>query len=257
MSRLFAYEHMVDSFLEAEGEWPELFRDFDSIVIPSSQKDDKPLNQTSNTASKIIGRMTSDVAQMEQFRTIAAELQKFDFDGRIKSQISSDSFRPSVHAEVLVLDFITRNCPSSEFQYFRGIKYIGSSKPTCKLCSYYFEAHPSRVQSRPTHGNLYKNWKFPDILAAHGNQAVEARKTIYTSVIGNIRKDAFQIMEDKLAPWKRHDSNTYSVMTRQTNRTVDELGDRLRSGLSLRGGLIEERQEEGILDDEDGGARLT
>jgi hypothetical protein len=227
ISRLFAYEHTVNDFLDAEAEWPELFRDFDAVVVPSSQPDKKPLSNRSNTASKIIGRMTSDEGQMEKFRAIAAGLQKFDLDARIKSQITSASFKPGVHAEVLVLAFITRNCDT--FQYFRGVKYIGSSKPTCKLCKYFFDAHPSRVQARASHGNLYKNWKFPG----------ETTRDVYTAVIESVRKDAFP------------------VVTRQTGRAVDDLVNRFESGLDLRSELVDEREEEGLLGTEGGGASLA
>ena len=224
MSRLLAYEQTVEDLFAAEGEWPELFRDFEILPIPSSRTDANPLGRKSENAHSIFVRMTSDPEKKAKYRALAAELERVDLNVRIKNQCEKATFRPCVHAEVLVLDWVTANCPIPEFQFFQRIKYIGSSKPTCKLCNYYFGAHPSRVKPRSTHGNLYLNWKFPDVYEADGPKGIKRRTAIYYSMLENIRNDAFQIMEEKGATWKRHDSNTYSIMTaRQTNLTFDDL----------------------------------
>ncbi|CAM1504383.1 Fc.00g019740.m01.CDS01 [Cosmosporella sp. VM-42] len=261
ISRLQSYGHATREFIKAKKEWPELFRDFKVIPLPSSRADANPLGKKSENAHNIIGRMVSDDQEIAKYRELAEDLQMFDLDGRIKDQCKRSTFRPYVHSEVLVLDWVAANSHRLNFHFFRGFKYIGSSKPTCKLCDYYFKAHPSRIEARPTHGNLYTNWRFPDVLKVDGEAAIRRRQNLYNSMRLSICDDGFRILEDKSSVWKKHDSNTYSVMSArqtdaQTDVSIDDLGERLRTGLNLRSTSRYGDLDESVSDDEGGGASL-
>ncbi|KAI4596875.1 hypothetical protein KJ359_005220 [Pestalotiopsis sp. 9143b] len=159
-----------------------------------------------------------------KFREYAKSLQNFDLDARIQQGWSKESFRPIVHAEVLLLDWLERNGGTADHRFFNDWKYIGSSKPTCKLCHYYFECHGSMIQHRPSHGNLYISWRVPDVYTTQGEHVVEARQVIVDKVLDKIRKDAFSLVEQRVPPsYKDHDSNTFSAMvTLQDMLTTDD-----------------------------------
>ena len=259
ISRLLSYEHTTLEFIKTENEWPELFQEFTVIPLPSSCADPNPLRKKSQSAHNIIGHMISDDQKIASYRELAQELQKFELDIRIQHQCERPAFKPFVHCEVLVLDWVSANSQRFNYHFFGKFRYIGSSKPTCKLCDYYFKAHPSRIEARPTHGNLYPNWKFPDVLKVDGDAAIKRRQTIYNSMRLSICDDGLQVMEDKRSMWKKYDSNTYPVMSArqtdaQTDASVDDLGERFRTGLNLRGATrYEEDLEASVSEDEDGG----
>ncbi|KAF7560082.1 hypothetical protein G7046_g4075 [Stylonectria norvegica] len=261
MSRLLAYEAIVAEFIRAEAEWPALFQDFHVTSIPSSDPEPNPLGRKSETAHNIIGRMTSDASEMERYRECAQGLQAFNLDDRISTECKS-RFRPIVHSEVLVLDWVVANYKLPQYRFFEDFRYIGSSKPTCKLCSYYFAAHPSRTGARPTHGNLYISWRFPDVSTAGGKSALSRRQSMINSMMEKIREDAWKIMEDKGAVYKKHDSNTYEVMSARLtdgvggdDTDVDDLEERFRGGFDLEGTPTRESLLLAVSDD-DGGVSL-
>lgn len=47
-------------------------------------------------------------------------------------------------------------------------KFIGTRKPTCGLCNYYFSEHPDNMVVRTSHSTLNPGWRLPD---AFENQA--------------------------------------------------------------------------------------
>lgn len=154
--------------------------------------------------------MTSDLSDQTKFREFAANLQKFELDKRIEQQCRKDSFRPVVHSEVLVYDWVMTQGTQLGLRFFRGWKYIGSSKPTCKLCDYFFDAVGGDIGRRPCHGNVYCNWRFPD---GYGAKTSDRGSKVYFAMNNRIREDAFRIVSDKCSTGKSRDSDTYSCWT--------------------------------------------
>ena len=265
LSRLLAYHQAVKSFLSAYQEWPELFANPTALHIPSSVPMKNPLGKKSYSAAAedIIGRMTNDPDVMRTYRQFAHDMQKFDINERIKYQCGRSSFTPMIHAEILVHDWITRRGNAQNFTFFNDWRYIGTSKPPCRLCSYYIEAAGENIATRPTHNNIYLNWKLPD---AQGVSAMESKKWQDTlnKMTARIRNDAFQIILDKTAPGKKHDSNTYDIRSKGSTMAssvlgrgdfearMDSLGNTLASRLTLRPGLHAEDDD----DDQLGGVSL-
>ena len=154
--------------------------------------------------------MTSNLNQQEKYRAHAQALQMVaGLDQVLQRQ--AKKLAPIVHAEILLLESIESTHPS---KFFNGFKYIGCSKPTCRLCCYYFSVHPSDVEVRPTHRNLYPSWRTPDVYEDQGPQAESGRKDLMNKVLYLIRKDAFRVLKEKLGEGKRHDSNTDSTYPR-------------------------------------------
>ncbi|KAH7407649.1 hypothetical protein BKA64DRAFT_706060 [Cadophora sp. MPI-SDFR-AT-0126] len=208
--RLLSYLHAVRCLISTRKRLPELFEDFRVCYIASSIPEPlrNSIKDESLSMSDIIGRMTSDRTEMDTYRAHAQFLEKFEVDKEIQHLAKNKNFRPIVHAEIVVLDSISRDGVTSSPNFFGGYKYIGCSKPSCRLCSYYFAFHPSAVQSRPTHRNLYHNWRMPVFSASGGPEPGSAREKLMNKILEQVRRDAFQTLREKVPERKKHDSNT-------------------------------------------------
>ncbi|KAI0129831.1 hypothetical protein BJ170DRAFT_289570 [Xylariales sp. AK1849] len=214
ISRILAYPQSVLFMRKARRTWPELFEGYEIIAVPSSSPIPRPCRNKSQTADGIVGRMTSKPKDIETFRNFVSTLQSFDLDDRIQHQWRNQRFRPIVHAEIILLIWLENSGAIESRMFFNSWMYIGSSKPKCRLCHYYFEAHASKVEHRPSHGNLYISWRFPDVFVSQGDRAEHARRVIMDRMLAKIRNDAFQLVRQKVPPnFKEHDSNTFSAMT--------------------------------------------
>ncbi|KAK1997126.1 hypothetical protein LX36DRAFT_721590 [Colletotrichum falcatum] len=164
------------------------------------------------SASVIISRMTSDEAKQEAYRRYADELQRCGLDGLIADQCCSKSFRPIAHSEVLLLEWLRKEFADEtrSIPFYGGVKYIGCSKPTCRLCEYYFAAHNGGVRVRPSHRNVYANWVVPDVLVEGETSQYKAR--MMDAVLAKVRDDVFLALSEKVSERKRFDSETCSSL---------------------------------------------
>ncbi|KAK7404117.1 hypothetical protein QQX98_010075 [Neonectria punicea] len=224
LTRLQAYERAVTAFVAAENEWPELFQEVKVLAVPSSQPIKNPLGKKSEEAQNIAGRMGGAQPEIERYKNLVRRLEPdpYGINARIRKLCGSDSFKPIVHCEVLVLNWILAQ--DTEPEFFKRCRYIGTSKGTCKLCHYYFEADPSSIKVRPTHGNVYAKWRFPDLHRADGNAGVARRQSIFNLMMDNIRRDAVSILEDKSPTGKTNDSGTYTFISETRSDLEVEAG---------------------------------
>ncbi|EXM30552.1 OTT_1508-like deaminase [Fusarium oxysporum f. sp. vasinfectum] len=273
LSRLQSYKKTVQDLIAAEGEWPDIFQELEVVSVKSSQTEPNPLGKKSEKASNILGRMCSNEASRQRYCDLAQNLQMFDLDDRIQTQCAKSTFKPYVHCEILVLEWImTLNREMAQkhhpgVTFFNDWSYIGSSKPACQLCRYYFDTagQHNGIRTRAGHGNLYVNWRFPDLHESDGTFGQTRRQSIFNSMIEKIRQDAFGILVTRNSGGKRHDSSTHPLMSvRYTDvqtelsvrdlPDVDELGEDFAVGLSLDS--PSNSLEESDFDDEDGGTSL-
>lgn len=233
INRTLAYSQSVRFMLRAKRKWPVLFERFDVSFYESSERMPRPSRNKSQSAQGIVGRMTRKQEIIEIFRDFVRDLQIFDLDKLIQEEYKRDTFHPIVHSEVLLLDQLDKQGLLQNHFFFNGWMYIGSSKPTCKLCDYYFEAHPSHIRRRPTHGNLYISWRFPDVLSTQGEKGVQRRQDILDKMLRKVRKEAFDIVRMKTpSSYRGEDSFTYSAVLpvdRSTDRGSDGDVDDLAS----------------------------
>ncbi|KAK7733312.1 hypothetical protein SLS53_008209 [Cytospora paraplurivora] len=276
--RLLSYFQGVRTLVEARKYWDTLFYDVRVVPIVSSDAI-QALPRNNLTAEAIIGRMTPDSERGLAYKRRVQELQHFgDLDQTIQAQVRNKCFLPIVHAEALVhQSIISDPDPGSELgslhpsNFFNGDKYIGCSKPTCRLCHYYFEASADGIQVRQTHRNLYPNWRVPDVYQHQGEEAVKKRENIINKMLVPIRKDTFRTIDDKIPERRPHDSNTDPTYDHATSvGYMDERHERLLEGMGQlsiqnverdehasasrdsRGGLTEADED----DDDEGGVRL-
>lgn len=212
LGRLHSYHLAVKTMIRARQFWDRLRDDIKVTVIPSATTIPHPLHKKRPIASEIIGRMTSAEELLETYRSRAAKLQEeLNLDEKILSECNSSSQTHMVHAELLVLDYVLgylRDVEDAQFyKFYNGWRYIGSSKPTCRLCSYYFMAHPSGVQVRESHNNLYTHWRVPDVFDENTMTQTESH---LQAVIVRTRADAIRSLMSQTSQGRKYDSNSFS-----------------------------------------------
>ncbi|KAK4446530.1 hypothetical protein QBC34DRAFT_304972 [Podospora aff. communis PSN243] len=244
LGRLLSYFFAAKVFISARKLWPELFVDFTVASIPSSRPDRKSPD-VRKSASKIISRMTNKSDVMNEYRRNADDLQQWGLDKTIAEVTEPDAFKPIVHAEVLVDDALRRedriNQATGEerMRFFREPefgRYISSSKPTCRLCALYFEAHPERVQIRQSHNNLYYNWRAPDVFVSDGGNVEARRNSVLERMITTLRDETFAAIKKGSATHRPFDSNNTPsnvplLMSTDRVSSAADIGD-LVSGIS-------------------------
>ncbi|KAK9770761.1 hypothetical protein SCAR479_12552 [Seiridium cardinale] len=205
--RLLSYRQAAETLITANERWPELFSDVKVVAIRSSTRIARPLCGDL-TGFDVIKNMGPEGEESEQYLRQVEDLQKFRLDQHIQDLIAKPSFRPIVHAEMLIHSRLQHLPGSQDDLYWNGWKYIGSSKPTCRLCSYYFEAHDVTV--RATHKNIYHNWRLPDLPQLASEGAVTEQRQLLAEVTQRVRDDIVQMLFEKRFIGKRHDTLTYS-----------------------------------------------
>jgi hypothetical protein len=219
-SRLLAYRRAVEALWDSGCMWPRLFNTFEVTYISSSIKASNPLHTGPQTASEILTRMIPGSAEIKgEYLDLAETMQRnFDLNKVIEDEWTSNSFRPIVHAEILVHGWLEKTGGTRPERFFHNWRYIGCSKPACKLCHYYFSSHPSEVQIRGTHGNLYRNWRMPDYADVYGlrtkDEALAKRHEILQGIMSNLRRCIERTLREKSSDSRPCDSNTLSSFAR-------------------------------------------
>ncbi|KAK1847417.1 hypothetical protein CCHR01_09943 [Colletotrichum chrysophilum] len=242
-----SHESMVRAIIIARRRIPELFENFNIVFLPSSNPLPNPITclqpstmtaakrRSLRTAKAIIGRMVWEPAELAKYQGYAEELQRCGLDDLIFKQCARESFHPIVHCEILVLDWLCGQHPSgtTSIPFFRDFRYIGCSKPTCRLCEYYFAAHRSGIQVRRGHKNVYLNWIVPNVTDESPDWAKE-KDSLIDKVLGGVRRDALSALEEKVTDHKRWDSDTFSYQqTFQSLASTSVRGTDLASVMSL------------------------
>ncbi|KAM5359895.1 hypothetical protein ACJA88_015008 [Fusarium oxysporum] len=207
------YRQAASFIVCAATAWPLLFQDFIITSLPSSTRISKPIVQSDLTAIAIVQHMEAfEKVKMPELMQDAEDLRRMGLDKAIQIQLLKRTFRPIVHAEVLIHHYLTKNGITRANRFWRQWQYIGASKPTCRLCHYYFSSHSqSQIQVRPSHLNLYPNWRLPEISDEDDAEAREAHRKLLKNIAEKVRNDAKRTLQQRTTKRKQHDSNTYSA----------------------------------------------
>lgn len=282
--RLRTYSKAVRDLVDAEKEWPELFQEFEVIELEASKPETNILGSKVETAKDILSKMSTNaiVKGINEYQELARSLQPMGLDERIQRQCVTTSkcgIKPYVHSEILVLEWVISKYHGVKRKFYKDFRYIGSSKGACKLCRYYFETpgQHMNIKTRPSHGNVYSSWRFPDLWNESGRKR---RQAVYNHIIDRIRADAFETLESKSSEGKRHDSSSRPLLSvTHTDRhtdigvrdlpSIDELGEDFQR-VDLSGSVTDEFEkevldekvldekvlDEKVLDEEVGGVKL-
>lgn len=221
-----------------------MFDKFDVRFIPSSPSKTGLLSATRAQASQtIVGKLSSNPKDLARLHNQVAEMRlKHDVDKQISEEWPSKDSKFAVHAEIRLHRWLeTSEDGTRPEHFFNGYKYIGSSKPTCRLCAYYFEEHMTDVQVRPSHRNLYIRWRMHDVflgeiptLQRGGNMercfpgqdenAARERMLLLRQIKARVISDIKQILNDKLSDRRDHDSTDKNTLDMNRRRPVSPVG---------------------------------
>ena len=234
IGRLLSYYYAVSILISARRNWPQLFDDFEVHWVPSSVPKAQSISRKLD-AAMVFGTMSNDADIISECRDYAAALEQsgIALNRAIAETARGDRFLPFVHAEVNLLDFILRLQRNSRAQghdvptFFLNDRYIGCSKPTCRLCELYFNHNPSGVAVRQGHRNLYCQWRAPDVFRADGDAVARERMLNIDRMIPIIRDEAFLNLRDRFATHSPNDSHdtpsNVPLLEAASVRTVDDL----------------------------------
>ncbi|KAK1749337.1 hypothetical protein QBC47DRAFT_395958 [Echria macrotheca] len=213
IGRLLSLFLGVKVLIYARRFWPEAFVDFRVTHVASSIPDDEPPS-IRKTAGGMLKRMSAEPAVVRAYQARADSLREWKLDDQIKRRCSSRRFCPIVHAEILNHNSVVRedreNAMAGEdpVRFFREAefgRYIGCSKPTCRLCEQYFSAYPD-IQVRPSHQNFYDNWRLPDVYPGE-EQLEQKRDAILEQMVKTTRTEVFTALTKGRAVRNQFDSN--------------------------------------------------
>lgn len=96
------------------------------------------------------------------------------------------------------------------------------------MCTEYFTTFPTPVRFRSGHPNTYLNWRLPDPYIdgkQKGKQEREKQARIkWCEDFGKVKERVFalvgRVLEERVAEWKRYDSNTYTSKVKSVNGDV-------------------------------------
>jgi len=214
--RLLTYKRAVGLMETVATIWPQLFSDIQVHMIKSSSPASGVLSIHPWTAAEIMKGMSSDESLLHLFATQLESLSVHDIDSKV-SELWSHAPKPVVHAEVLLHDWLEASEGGIRPErFFNRWKFIGSSKPPCKLCSYFFDEYPTDVQVRPSHQNAYFAWRMPDVYAHQGKNSTHRRKLVMESIKTRIRADVVRMLSERLADGRPHDLSAYISLWRGT-----------------------------------------
>ncbi|KUI55259.1 hypothetical protein VP1G_02667 [Cytospora mali] len=205
--RLSSYAHGVKAMRMAAEVFPMLFNDPEVVSVKSAVPSENPI-QKLVTVEKMLKTMTRDPQMARHYHSLVEDARALSLEETIQEKCNEETFRPIVHAELLVLNSLERDGLTHPSNFFNSWKYIGSSKQTCRLCDYYFRARNTGFEVRPTHGNSYLNWKTPDVYSRDGEEAIRERERIMNTMVTWIREEALRTLVEKLPRGKNHDSST-------------------------------------------------
>jgi hypothetical protein len=260
--RLLSYWFAIRILINARRSRPELFKDYEVVAVPSSSLGRNPILNKCPSLEAVIGRMTGDPFKLAIFGDRAEEFSGKGLDVKLYLKVTDKNFHTIVHAEVLLEASLDKDGLTHPANFYKNSRYIGCSKPMCRLCEYYFVAKGSGFQYRSGHGNLYIKWRMPDVYPSDGKQAIKERETIANNISSPIRDDVFQIMRDRTVQTKRHDSNTEPTNPLATAASYlhSVVGDGEAVSAAVGELRLKERDDasdDQVSDDDEGGVALT
>lgn len=151
------------------------------------------------------------------FATNIEELKKSGLDEEIVQQLQKPK-KTQVHCEVHLYDHLISQGKTRPSDFWDGSMFIATSKPTCKLCHYFFNDSENDFQVQSPHMNLYPKWRLPDIYEDQGDEVREHQEDLMDDILDNLRNETLQIVREKFPRFKRNDSrtdsrNSYSTMS--------------------------------------------
>ncbi|RKU42605.1 hypothetical protein DL546_004854 [Coniochaeta pulveracea] len=207
--RLISYKRAVEVCQMAFTRWPSLLEAYEVVIVPSSTPTDKVLNVQALSAEGCMGKTTSPDTPLRQVFDAQYDWLRLHFrlDDKV-AEIWKSKPKPFVHSEMQLLHMLEHTeGGTNNRRFFEGDMFIGTSKPPCRLCSYYFHECGTEVEIRPSHRNVYLPWRTPDV---YDQQGVQSRDETYRKIKRRLEKDLHEILKTSTGDGRLHDSTNYS-----------------------------------------------
>lgn len=227
LGRLHSYRQAAEVILAANERWPKLFQDFQVFAIPCGRKAPNPFLNRQLTAETIVRNMLWDDEDPRPYLRQVRGLNAIGLSNEIQDLVNRTTFRPFVHAEVQIHAALIRQDIFRSTQFWNGHKYLGCSKPTCRLCAYYFFERGDGIQVRPSHQNIYLPWRLPDVYRGQGLAEERTHRQLLGQITERVRKDAKLVLNERLPSRRKHDSSSPSLLCSYIQDSVssfDNLG---------------------------------
>ncbi|KAK8059149.1 hypothetical protein PG996_009079 [Apiospora saccharicola] len=198
LGRLHSYRQAADVIMAANDRWPKL------------RKASNPFLNRKLGAEIIVRNMLWDDEDPKLYLRQVRGLDRIGLSDEIRDLANKKSFHPIVHAEVQLHAALIQQDLFRSSDFWNGYKYIGCSKPTCRLCSYYFFERGDGIQVRPTHRNIYLHWRLPDVYPGQGRTEERTHRQLLEQITQRVRKDAKLILDERQPSRRKHDSSDRS-----------------------------------------------
>ncbi|RDL33069.1 Uncharacterized protein BP5553_08508 [Venustampulla echinocandica] len=204
---------------------PELFDNFDIRIRPSPKAPSfPPPTDGLTTLEGIIKRMLpAQSNEIERYQEALAVMDnKFQILDRLQAQFTDKDFKPRVHAELNLLEYLYNN----RIPFVGDDRFIGCSKPACYCCYHYISLHPGGFVRPSSHGIRYLNWRLPDPIDDTNLEEERHRRVILNKLIAQIRLDALRQIDQCRGPSPWHPDSTTGI-TNSFNHNGGQIGFRV------------------------------
>ncbi|KAJ3540883.1 hypothetical protein NM208_g4859 [Fusarium decemcellulare] len=210
LGRLHSFRQASEIIVNASKEGSSLFRNFSVDYVPSSrlQKFSRPQERYSST-DEIIEAAFPEY-DLSHYESDIAELRDHGLDKQIQKQEQEMPSKTQVHCEINLHDHLTKNDKTRPCDFWNDVMFIATSKPTCRLCYYYFRDDDNDFEVQPPHMNLYPKWRLPNVEDPNDEASIERREELMDDILGHMQEDTLKILQRKFPQWKRNDSRTDS-----------------------------------------------
>ena len=215
IGRLGSYHKAAKVLVAASLKLPRLFDNFkiDKRVSPNLC----PLPQLTDNLTTLKGILTRMLSyghsRLAQYQEALEFMDsKFGVYDRFLQILSKDTFRPRVHAELILLEFFHEN----HMSFVDNDRFIACSKPACYCCYHYINVHPGNFVLPSSHGVRYLNWRPPNPHVENLSDKKHQRD-ILNKMAEVIRRDALHQIEQRRGPgtWRSDSTTGISTSGRQ------------------------------------------
>lgn len=148
----------------------------------------------------IVNKLVTEDENIPGTSHFKAALHDLDRDGHLSKklyeQCISPTWRPNVHAELILLDFFW----TRKLAFVDNDKFIGCSKSACYCCHLYITEHPGGFAIPSGHNNVWLNWRAPGIFDAGRNDLITARQRILISMSKHIKEKVLEQIHQQQVP---------------------------------------------------------
>ncbi|KAF4957336.1 hypothetical protein FSARC_11335 [Fusarium sarcochroum] len=210
LGRLHSFRQASEIIFNASEKWNSLFKNFSVEYIRSSRLQKFCHPRPSYSSPNDIVEAAFPEHDLSHYETDIQELREHGLDKEIQKQEQEMPSKAQVHCEVKMHHHLVKNDKTRPCDFWNGVMFIATSKPTCRLCHYYFQDDENDFQVQPPHMNLYPRWRLPDVEGPEDKAGIRRHQELMDDILEHMQNDTLKILQRKFPQWKRNDSRTDS-----------------------------------------------